>query len=112
MATRTPNSTGHVAIHNSSYPRPPTITSQFTPKGNFTELRVKNLEDEELKAVGQELQPGFRKLLAALAMIQEVVTMGGKEERYSLVYENGEVKMYKRSKQDSCLPEDVLARFD
>lgn len=81
-------------------------------KGNFKKLEANNLEDPDVKAVGMKLQEGLRRLLSTLAMIQELVIASGKQGRYSLLSEGGKLKVYKRSTQDSCLPEDVLARFE
>lgn len=80
--------------------------------GNFTRLKRRNLDNPEVKNVGLGMQPDFRKLLAALEKIQEVVVASGNEGRYSLVHEGGDMKVYKRANQSSCLPEDVLSRFD
>ncbi|KAJ3486729.1 hypothetical protein NLI96_g4016 [Meripilus lineatus] len=79
--------------------------------GNFTALKRKNLQDQDVRNVGSGHQGDFRKLLIALEGIQKAMIESGQEGRCTLVHEGGELKVFNRLAQDSCLPQEVLTRF-
>ena len=81
-------------------------------KGKFIHLKKHDLQGAELEEEREKLQGDFRKLVAALTVIQDMVIAGGKEGRYSLIYENRELKVYRRSRQGNLLPDDVVTRFE
>ncbi|CCL99525.1 uncharacterized protein FIBRA_01543 [Fibroporia radiculosa] len=81
-------------------------------RGEFTAITKRTLGSPEMNAIDAQLQAGFRKLRRALEEIQELVIEHGKEGRLSLVFSRGKLQVFKRSGQDSCLPEKMLARFD
>ncbi|KAJ7644789.1 hypothetical protein FB45DRAFT_898670 [Roridomyces roridus] len=66
----------------------------------------------EFKDVERGLQPNLRKLRAALDVIREVVVKHGRRGRLTLVCRAGRLQVYERVSQASCLPEDVMARFE
>jgi len=81
-------------------------------RGRFTEIQKRKLSSDELKAVGKEIQGDLKKLRKFLDVIKEIVIAHGKKGRLSLVCVGGELKVYKRTSDESCLPESAIALFD
>lgn len=81
-------------------------------RGCFTEIQKRKLVSDELKAVEKEAQSDLKKLRKVLDMIKEIVIAHGREGRLSLVCVGGDLKIYKRTSDDSCLPESAIALFD
>ena len=80
--------------------------------GVVTHISDNKLSSENMIEKNKTLQPAFRKLKLVLEMIQESAVLHGNGARLSLMCQKGELKIYKRKSQESCLPEDILRRFD
>ncbi len=80
--------------------------------GRFSIIQKRRLDSDEMKSIGRRMQPAFRRLKAVLEVVQELVVLYGKDGRLSLVCQRGVLKVYKRVSTESCLPNDVLARFE
>lgn len=81
--------------------------------GRFREVEKRKLgTDPDFLAVANQMQESLKKLRQALEMIQELVIEHGAKGRLSLVCEDGELKVYERESQASCLPKEFIARFD
>jgi len=81
-------------------------------RGCFTEIQKRKLSSDELKAVEKEAQSDLKRLRKVLDVIKEIVIVHGKKGRLSLVCVEGEMKIYKRISDESCLPEPAMALFD
>jgi len=81
-------------------------------RGRFTEIQKRKLSSDELKAVEKEAQGDLKKLRKFLDVIKEMVMAHGKKGRLSLVCVGGELRVYKRTSDESCLPESAIAFFD
>lgn len=81
-------------------------------RGCFTEIQKRKLSSDELKAVEKEAQSDLKRLRKVLDVIKEIVIAHGKKGRLSLVCVEGEMKIYKRISDESCLPEPAMALFD
>lgn len=81
-------------------------------RGRFETIEKRQLGSGVLRSIEQSLQGVLWQLRLLLDVIKELVVKHGKSGRLSLVCQGGELKVYKRSNEDSCLPEDILARFD
>ena len=81
-------------------------------RGRFEAIEQRKLGSDDLRSVEQSLQGVLWQLRYLLDTIKALVVKHGKSGRLSLVCQGGELMVYKRSSADSCLPEDILARFD
>lgn len=81
-------------------------------RGRFTDIQKRKLSSGELKAVEKEAQGDFKRLRNVLDTIKGVVIAHGRSGRLSLVCVGGELKVYKRTSDESCLPESVIALFN
>ncbi len=81
-------------------------------EGVITSITKKKLGTPEMEEIGQTLRPTFWKLKLALEAIQELAILHGKAGRLSLVCDDGVMQVYRKESQESCLPEEVVARFD
>ncbi|KAF8817087.1 hypothetical protein BYT27DRAFT_7126830 [Phlegmacium glaucopus] len=81
-------------------------------RGRFTEIQKRKLSSDDLKAVEKEAQGDLKKLRKFLDIIKKIVIAHGKKGRLSLVCVGGELKIYKRTSDESCLPESAIALFD
>lgn len=81
-------------------------------RGRFTEIQKRKLSSDEIKAVEKEAQGDLKKLRNVLDTIKGIVIAHGREGRLSLVCVGGELKVYKRTSDESCLPESAIALFD
>ncbi len=81
-------------------------------RGRFQEIRKTKLSSEELQSVADEAQVDLKRVRQALALIQEIVIKHGKKGRLSLICQGGELKLYSRSNEESCLPESALKLFE
>lgn len=81
-------------------------------RGRFTEIQKRKLSSDEIKAVEKEAQGDFKKLRNVLDTIKEIVIAHGRKGRLSLVCVGGELRVYKRISDESCLPESAIVLFD
>ena len=81
-------------------------------RGCFTEIQKRKLTCDELKAVEKEAQGDLKRLRKVLDRIKEIVIVHGRNGRLSLVCVGGELKVYSRTSDESCLPESAIALFD
>jgi len=81
-------------------------------KGRFKMVEKRKLGSSELKDIENTTQMALWKLRQALGTIKDTVMEHGKSGRLSLVCQGGELKLYERSSQVSCLPEDILNKFE
>lgn len=93
--SQTPNH--YLAVHNS---------------GTFTRIIKHTLDSTELKKIDKNAQGNFKRLRRALQDIQDVVKQHGQRGRLTLVHQNGTVKVYERTDTKSCLPDDIMKRFE
>ena len=81
-------------------------------RGCFTEIQKRKLSSDEIKAVEKEAQGDLKKFRNVLDTIKRIVIAHGRKGRLSLVCVGGELKIYKRTSDESCLPESAIALFD
>ena len=82
-------------------------------RGRFVEVQKRHLESTELKRIAADsIQEAFKKLRRVLDDIKKLAVKHGETGRLSLVCKNGELKVYERLNKDSCLPDEVLERFN
>ncbi|KAF8158456.1 hypothetical protein B0H34DRAFT_789326 [Crassisporium funariophilum] len=81
-------------------------------RGRFVEVQKRKLLSEELQAVEKDAQCELKKMRKALDLIKDVIIGHGKTGRLSLVCVHGEMKVYQRSKDESCLPEFAMRLFE
>ena len=81
-------------------------------RGRFTEIQKRKLSSDEIKAVEKEAQGDLKRLRNVLDTIKEIVIAHGSKGRLSLVCVGGELKVYKRTSDESCLPESAIALFN
>ncbi|KAF7357280.1 hypothetical protein MSAN_01323400 [Mycena sanguinolenta] len=81
-------------------------------RGRFTEVNKRGLASPDLKAVERTLQPSLRKLCVALRQIKDLVVKHGQRGRLTLVCRQGKLEVFERTSGASCLPDEVMARFE
>ncbi|KAJ7890304.1 hypothetical protein B0H13DRAFT_2531260 [Mycena leptocephala] len=81
-------------------------------RGRFSAVNKRKLTSSELRAVEQQIQPDLKKLRAALDLIKEIVVKHGQRGRLTLVYQDGTLQVFERVSSASCLPDEVMAKFE
>ncbi|KAG6829788.1 hypothetical protein H0H92_003443 [Tricholoma furcatifolium] len=83
-------------------------------RGLFYRVDKRKLESPELREAAslEKFQEDLKKLRHLLDVIREIVAEHGERGRLSLVCRAGTLKVYERTSQASCLPDDVLKLFD
>jgi hypothetical protein len=81
-------------------------------RGRFTDIQKRKLSSDEIKAVEKGAQGDLKRLRRFLDTIKEIVIAHGRKGRLSLVCVGGELKVYERTSDESCLPESAIALFD
>jgi len=82
-------------------------------RGRFVDIQKRHLESTELKRIAADsIQEALKKLRRVLGDIKKLAMKHGETGRLSLVCKNRELKVYERIKKDSCLPYEVLERFN
>ncbi|KAK7050562.1 hypothetical protein R3P38DRAFT_2865875 [Favolaschia claudopus] len=81
-------------------------------QGRFSAVNKRQLGSSELKGVERSIQPGLRKLRVALGVIRDLVVKHGERGRLTLVCRRGRMEVFERVSAESCLPDEVLARFE
>lgn len=79
--------------------------------GEFTSVEKKSLTSPELTIFAERAVSAMAKLHQALRVIKDIVVAGGPEGRLSLVLEDRQLKVFRRRDEASCLPAEVIARF-
>jgi len=79
--------------------------------GKFTIIRKNVLGEGQLLEAEQNAQLGLKKLRFVLASVQQLIKQHGAAGRLTLICNDGLLKVYERSKRDSCMPADLLALF-
>ncbi|ETW82297.1 hypothetical protein HETIRDRAFT_46393 [Heterobasidion irregulare TC 32-1] len=81
-------------------------------RGRFYEIRKQRLDSLEMVSQREQAETSFKKLGMALRMIQKLVIKHGQAARLSLVCERGKLMVYERVSTQSCLPAEVMRRFE
>jgi len=81
-------------------------------RGRFVDIQKRKLQSEQLQAVEENAQGDLKKVRKALDIIKAIVIDHGADGRLSLVCVDGEMKVYKRKSDESCLPESALKLFE
>lgn len=81
-------------------------------RGRFKMVEKRQLGSASLKVVEKKGQTALRQLRQALDIIKDVVAQHGKAGRLSLVCQEGQMKVYERSSNVSCLPEKIMEKFE
>lgn len=80
--------------------------------GKFYEVVKRELRTAAMGGIERGAQAGLRKLRKALGEIQELVVDSGDRGRLSLVCDGGVLKVFNRKSTESCLPDEIMRRFD
>lgn len=80
-------------------------------RGFFRSIQIRRIDSPEMRAIDTACQKSFKQLTAFLKVIQDLVIEHGERGRLSLVCQGGNLKVYERESQKSCLPDDVMDRF-
>ncbi|KAF9259086.1 hypothetical protein L218DRAFT_963957 [Marasmius fiardii PR-910] len=81
-------------------------------RGRFQEVKQKSFsESVELQRAEENVKSALIKLRRVLEDIKKLAVENGEDGRLSLVCTDGELKVYKRKSDDSCLPADFLDEF-
>ena len=81
-------------------------------RGYFNTVEKRKLGSSDLQQEDKAAQPALWKLRHALGIIKDIVVEHGKTGRLSLVCQEGEMKVYQRWSDVSCLPGDILKKFE
>lgn len=79
--------------------------------GEFHEVEKVAVESPEVAEVAKKSKARFVRLREALQAIKDIVLEAGSEGRPSFVLEDGELVVYDRESQHSCLTSDAIALF-
>lgn len=99
----------------------PQLLLSYTPhlflgvhnRGTFDRVKKHVLGSAELRPVETDpkIQRAFRQLVTILRTIQDLVKSHGQRGRLTLLCQDGLLKVYQRTSNAGCLPEDELVRF-
>jgi hypothetical protein len=82
-------------------------------RGRFIRVNKRKLGSPELKEVADiDIEPELKKLRRLLDIIKDLVVKHGQRGRLSLVCQGGELKVYERLGQGSCLPDETMNKFN
>ncbi|KAJ7592609.1 hypothetical protein C8J56DRAFT_822509 [Mycena floridula] len=83
-------------------------------RGRFIQIEKRQLgKTSELMDVADDMQRTMRKLRRALEIIQKLVIEHGERGRLTLICEaNAQMKVFERMDQTSCLPAELIAKFE
>lgn len=90
----------------------PNVFLAIHDSGHFSELMTEKLGSGSLLRAAEKLNPQVQRLMATLEMIQKFAILHGKESRLSLVHQNGRLTVYLRENKESCLPAEIMSRFE
>jgi hypothetical protein len=80
-------------------------------RGRFERITKRTLESSELDNVATLIQSDLKKLRRALDVIKNLVIKHGEHGRLSLVCQGGVLKVFQRTSQENCLPDEMLGKF-
>jgi hypothetical protein len=80
-------------------------------RGQFMRITKRKLKSSELDSVAILIQSDLKKLRRVLDIIKDLVIKHGERGRLSLVCQGGVLKIFQRTSQDSCLPDEMLGKF-
>ncbi|KAJ7162824.1 hypothetical protein C8R46DRAFT_1101622 [Mycena filopes] len=81
-------------------------------RGRFGEVNKRKLASTEMRAIERQIQPSLKKLRVALDTIKAIVVEHGQRGRLTLVFRGGKLQVFERTSEASCLPDEVMARFE
>ncbi|KAF7297462.1 hypothetical protein MIND_00979900 [Mycena indigotica] len=81
-------------------------------RGRFASVVKRQLGRGEFAQVEQQVQPSLRILGAVLKEIAALVKAYGERGRLTLVCREGQLRVYERVSMESCLPDEMLERFE
>ncbi|KAJ7119734.1 hypothetical protein C8R44DRAFT_672654 [Mycena epipterygia] len=81
-------------------------------RGRFSAVNKRKLASPELQAVERGMQLSLKKFRAALDVIRDLVVKHGQRGRLTLVCRGGKLEVFERTSNASCLPDEVMARFE
>lgn len=81
-------------------------------KGTFSRIVKRTLDDPEMEKIQAGIQGSFVRLRQVMQDIQSLAKEHGQRGRLSLVYRRGVMEVYQRVKDDSCIPDDIMRRFE
>ncbi|KAF7300427.1 hypothetical protein HMN09_00926400 [Mycena chlorophos] len=87
----------HLGVHN---------------RGRFERIVKRQLGGPEFDQVRRDVMPSMRKLRTVLGEVIGLVKAHGARGRLTLVCRDGRLGVYERESMESCLPEEMLERFD
>lgn len=81
-------------------------------RGRFVAVNKRKLASPELLTIERRVQPNLKKFRAAMDVIRGVVMKHGQRGRLTLVFRGGSLQVFERMSSASCLPDEVMARFE
>ncbi|KAF8194433.1 hypothetical protein K438DRAFT_1919159 [Mycena galopus ATCC 62051] len=81
-------------------------------RGRFVAVNKRGLASPDLRAVERTMQTSLKKLRAALDLIKEIIVKHGQRGRLTLVCRGGKLEVFERTSNASCLPDEMMARFE
>lgn len=82
-------------------------------RGRFIRVDKRKLTSTELQTVMKDIiQPHLQKLRRLLDIIKKLVIEHGQRGRLSLVCQGGELKVFERVDKGSCLPNEIMEKFN
>jgi hypothetical protein len=81
-------------------------------RGRFVAVNKRGLASSELQAVEHRMQPSLQKLCVALGLIKDIVVKHGQRGRLTLVCRGGKLEVFERTSNASCLPDELMVRFE
>lgn len=89
----------------------PLLYRAYHRNGEFYDIQKTAMSSQELEGVTQRTKDSLKRLREGLRVIKDLVVENRMEGRLSFVLEDRQLKMYKRSSQNSCLPPAVMQSF-
>ncbi|KAF9464193.1 hypothetical protein BDZ94DRAFT_525066 [Collybia nuda] len=82
-------------------------------RGRFIRVDKRKLTSTELQNVMEDvIQPHLKKLRRLLGTVKKLVIEHRQRGRLSLVCQEGELKVFQRVGRESCLPDEIIRKFD
>ncbi|KAJ3573991.1 hypothetical protein NP233_g2061 [Leucocoprinus birnbaumii] len=82
-------------------------------RGQFISVEKRKLvSDPEFEKIHKSMKPALKKLRKILEIIQQVAVKHGTGGRLTFVCSDGELAVYQRRSQTSCLPDEAMSCFD
>ncbi|KZT22819.1 hypothetical protein NEOLEDRAFT_1097007 [Neolentinus lepideus HHB14362 ss-1] len=80
--------------------------------GRFTDIVKRKLHTPDMRDVEKDAKDSFGKLRRALQDIQDIVVESGERGRLTLLCEGGTLKVFVRQTTESCIPDEIIQRFE